>query len=156
MKSPYQSLLLALTRALSRKRERTRSAADVGPKRNDWALVLAIYYQNRHFFETRIFWMLLLSDAQPSRIARSIALSPRHRGVRNEVLNSDWLTSLIKDALIIILILVKMRASTLHHRGMESYRPKQNVLLCWMNAPPWRATWVDIWPVLLIHWIVMI
>ena len=37
--------------------------------------------------------MALLSDAQPSRVARSIVLSPR--GAKNEVLSSDGLTSLI-------------------------------------------------------------
>ena len=36
----------------------------------------------------------LLSDAQPSRVARSIALTPRR--ARNEVLSSDGLSLLIK------------------------------------------------------------
>ena len=36
----------------------------------------------------------LLSDAQPSRVERSIVLSP---GVKNEVLSSDGLTSLINS-----------------------------------------------------------
>ena len=34
--------------------------------------------------------VLLLNDAQPSRVARSIVLTPR--GARNEVLSSDRLT----------------------------------------------------------------
>ena len=38
----------------------------------------------------------LLSDAQPSRVARSIVLILSPRGARNEVLSSDGLTSLIK------------------------------------------------------------
>ena len=42
-----------------------------------------------------ICYLLLLSDAQPSRVARSIVLSPR--GAKNEVLSSNELTSLIKD-----------------------------------------------------------
>ena len=39
----------------------------------------------------------LLSDAQSSRVARSIVLS---RGAKNEVLSSDGLTLLIKLALL--------------------------------------------------------
>ena len=42
----------------------------------------------------------MLSDAQPSRVARSIMISPR--GAKNEVLCRDWLTSLIKHTVYIV------------------------------------------------------